>query len=466
MDTVQTAPNLESGELRVKATLGNSTAKAITGDVILRIYELGVYTAGKPAMEKLIQTVTLENLTVDAKGTLVLDETVKIPDFTKAGKAWTPENPYLYRLEIETVGDVETYRFGMRTFEIDKQTGKSLLNGEVYYLRGTNVCINRFFEDSQRSNHPWDEEWVRQLFAEYKYVNWEAARFCVGFPPEFWYDICDEIGFMVVDEYPYWFCNDQSPRDGCKVDDLTEEVTTWIYERGNHPCVIFWDIQNESNTAYDIPLTAAVIQRVKNIDIQNRVWENGWGPVQDKYYPAEQHPYPFGFVPNFSLSDIGSNKIYFYNNNDTVANYINEYGWLWVDREGVPTLLTAGEYDDGDRGSNPEEYKIFYATGVAQMTERYRVSRKYLGILQFCGLSYSHPNGIGYTSDVLCPDLTTPIIREELKENHTLCTKPDGFKQLPAGLCYGRCYPVQVCTRQSNKFTLCSVFIRTPYFGK
>ena len=416
VDTVQTAPNLESGELRVKATLGNSTAKAITGDVILRIYELGVYTAGKPAMEKLIQTVTLENLTVDAKGTLVLDETVKIPDFTKAGKAWTPENPYLYRLEIETVGDVETYRFGMRTFEIDKQTGKSLLNGDVYYLRGTNVCINRFFEDSQRSDHPWDEEWVRQLFAEYKYVNWESARFCVGFPPEFWYDICDEIGFMVVDEYPYWFCNDQSPRDGCKADDLTEEVTTWIYERGNHPCVIFWDIQNESNTAYDIPLTAAVIQRVKNIDIQNRVWENGWGPVQDKYYPAEQHPYPFGFVPNFSLSDIGSNKIYFYNNNDTVANYINEYGWLWVDREGVPTLLTAGEYDDGDRGSNPEEYKIFYATGVAQMTERYRVSRKYFGILQFCGLSYSHPNGIGYTSDVLCPDLTTPIVREELKE--------------------------------------------------
>jgi len=424
---VQTDPDPIEGTLRVKTEILNGSSSPVSGKVVLSVYELGVYKDGKPAKEKLVNSVTYNNSNVAAGGKLVLDKTIEIPDYNKKDKAWTPENPYLYRLEIETAGDVESYRFGMRSFEIDKTTGQSLLNGDVYYLRGTNVCINRFFEDSQRSDHPWDENWVRTLFNEYKYVNWEGARFCVGFPPEFWYDICDEIGFLVVDEYPYWYCNDKSPRDGCKVDDLTEEVTSWVYERNNHPCVIFWDIQNESNTSYDLPLTAEVIQRVKGIDIQERVWENGWGPVQANYYPVEQHPYPFGFVENFSLSDIGTNKIYMPINNGTVANYINEYGWLWVDRDGNPTSLTAGKYALGNRGSNPEEYKMFYATGVAQLTERWRATRNYFGIFQFCGLSYSHPNGSGATSDVLCPDLTLPEIRPEVKEKMRGAFAPVGI---------------------------------------
>ena len=50
------------------------------------------------------------------------------------------------------------------------------------------------------------------------------------------------------------------------------------------------------------------------------------------------------------------------------------------------------------------------------MTERFRVSRKYFGVFQFCGLSYSINDGTGYTSDVLCADLSTPKIREEHRE--------------------------------------------------
>lgn len=62
-------------------------------------------------------------------------------------KQWTPDNPYLYEIEAVTAGDTYTSRFGMRTFYYDPETKLPMLNGEVYYLRGTNVAMHRFYED-------------------------------------------------------------------------------------------------------------------------------------------------------------------------------------------------------------------------------------------------------------------------------------------------------------------------------
>ena len=414
IDRVQTAPDIDKGEIRVVSQIKNDSDKDITGNITIKLYELGVYKNGIPAMDTLINTFTLENITVKAGETYNIDEIVKVTGFDKENKAWSPENPYLYRVVIETVGDSVSHRFGMRTFTFDKTSGKTLLNGEVYYLKGTNICINRFYEDSDRSDHPWDEEWVRELFAEYQYVNWDGARFCIGFPPEFWYDICDEIGFLVVDEYPYWYCSEDELHDGCKIDDLVVEYETWIYERNNHPCVIFWDAQNESQHEYDL-ITAEVINRVRNIDIQKRAWENGWGPVQSSGDPCEQHYYPFIDL-NYTLDKIGTGAFTLQASTATKFNYINEYGWLWVDREGNVCRHSEAGYKTGNRGDDPEEYKEFYALAIAQMTERFRLSRKYFGVFQFCGLSYSINDGTGYTSDVLSPDLSSPKIREEHRE--------------------------------------------------
>ena len=417
---VQTSPNLDNGTLQVAAVLKNDTSTDITGDIVFKIYELGIYTNGVPEKEELVYTQTLSAQTVSANGSLTVEQTLEIPNFDKAQKAWTPSNPYLYRLEIETVGDKQTHRFGMRTFTFDADGKTALLNGEVYYLRGTNICINRFYEDESRADHPWDEEWVRTLFTEFKSVNFESARFCVGFPPSFWYDICDEIGFLVADEYPFWRCETASPCDGCNADDLEVEVVRWIYERNNHPCVVWWDIQNESPSVSDREMTATVISNVRDIDLQKRPWDNGWGAVMDPTYPAEQHLYSFKDT-GFTLDDIGTDALKLYYrvsaipNVEQYPNYINEFGWLWVDREGNPTSLTKAGYATGNRGSSPEEYKEFYAIATAQLAERYRSLRLYFGIMQFCGLSYSHSNGKGATSDILAPDLTTPMIRSEQK---------------------------------------------------
>jgi len=67
-------------------------------------------------------------------------------------RLWSPEDPFLYELEVLSQGDGVSTRFGMRTFRMDPQTGRAVLNGKPYFMRGSNVCILRFFEDKDRED--------------------------------------------------------------------------------------------------------------------------------------------------------------------------------------------------------------------------------------------------------------------------------------------------------------------------
>ena len=36
-------------------------------------------------------------------------------------------------------------------------------------------------------------------------MHWNSVRYCIGFPPEMWYDIADEEGLLIQDEFPIWY---------------------------------------------------------------------------------------------------------------------------------------------------------------------------------------------------------------------------------------------------------------------
>ena len=118
---------------------------------------------------------------------------------------WSPEDPFLYELEVATPGDVLRTRFGMRTFRLDPTTGRAMLNGKPYFLRGTTICVLRLFEDAKRGDLPWREDWVRRLHRVFRDMHWNTIRYCIGFPPEKWYEIADEEGLMIQDEFPIWY---------------------------------------------------------------------------------------------------------------------------------------------------------------------------------------------------------------------------------------------------------------------
>jgi hypothetical protein len=84
---------------------------------------------------------------------------------------------------------------------------------------------------------------------------------------------------------------------------------------------------------------------------------------------------------------------------------INEYAWLWLNRDGTPTTLTRKIYEGFfPEGSTTEQRRVRYARYLAALTEFWRCRRECAGVLHFCGLGYSRagdkprPEG-GATSD-------------------------------------------------------------------
>jgi hypothetical protein len=311
---------------------------------------------------------------------------------------------------LRTGQDAAKVRFGMRSFGFDPQTRRAMLNGKPYYLRGSNITLLRFFEDSARGDLPWRADWVRKLHQRCKGMNWNSLRYCIGFPPEFWYDIADEEGILIQDEFPIWLLNN---REKCpeypSAEKIIPQYIAWMRERWNHPCVVIWDAQNESIT----PETGTALQAARNLDLSNRPWDNGWGEPQAETDCVESHPYLFirdwSSDQRFKISDLaghdGFPRLQNSQQKKDVAILINEYAWLWLTRDGNPTCLTDKIYEHQlGPESTVDQRRRLYARYLAALTEFWRAKRRCAGVLHFCTLGYSRPGDIprpegGATSD-------------------------------------------------------------------
>ena len=326
-------------------------------------------------------------------------QTVEVSAPIENCRLWSPEDPFLYELEVSTGGDTLTTRFGMRSFAFDPQTKLALLNGRPYYLRGTNICIYRFFEDPKRGDKPWRAEWVRGVIRGFRSMNWNSARYCIGFPPEMWYRIADEEGLMIQDEFPVW-----GQTGGLEA--LTAQYTEWLQERWNHPSVVIWDAQNETPKQ---DVTGKALTAVRGLDFSNRPWDNGWAAPQGPTDVYEAHPYRHS-NPKFRMAEFArmspkpgdpdsaaGNPVPNRGDNPVI---INEYGWLWLNRDGTPCTLPVANKSYQyllPPNPTPDQYRQAYARTLAAKTEFWRSGRKVAGVMHFCGLGYSRPGG--QTSD-------------------------------------------------------------------
>jgi len=394
---IQVVPDIEAKQVRVVAELHASAA--IQCPVVC---EVTTADAGS-----VVGRVERSGVSVAADHVTRVDIVVPL----SSQRLWSPEDPFLYRVTLSTGADTATTRFGMRSFRFDRETGRAILNGKPYMMRGTNVCAYRFFEDAERGDKPWRRQWVRELHRRFKSMHWDAIRYCIGFPPEIWYDIADEEGFLIQDEFPIWLLSKapESPQAAR----IVPEYTAWMRERWNHPCVVIWDAQNESVT----PETGKALNAVRHLDISDRPWENGWAEPQSSKDCVEAHPYLFNTLYNPSwgnakftgFQDIvhvsGVPRLREAQRKLDLPIVINEYAWLWLNRDGTPTCLTANIYEKLlGPDSTTEQRRRLYAKYLAALTEFWRCHRECAGVLHFCGLGYSRagdkprPEG-GATSD-------------------------------------------------------------------
>ena len=369
---------------------------------------------------------------------------------------WSPDNPFLYNLKLSTGKDTKTVRFGMRSFTFDEVNDRAMLNGKPYSMLGTNICIFRFFEDSSRGDLPWNGKWAQKLFQKFKDMHWNCARFCIGFPPEKWYQIADETGFLVQDEYPLWEGPSSWKTPKIKANVLIDEYTRWMRERWNHPCVIIWDAQNESDTRE----SGKALSAVRYLDMSNRPWDNGWGTPQSKGDCIEEHPYLFNqyLKPNVYPSKEGYLKDlfgvkrepnffndanqYFPLDSGTYKNAqdIDEYDWIWLNRDGSITESADSVYIKlFGNNLTTEQRRLIHAENLAIVTEYWRCHRASAALMYFCGLGYSRPYGPnGYTSDdwIDVKNLIfEPIFEKYIKREFLpVCIMIDNWdKEYPAG---------------------------------
>ncbi len=395
IETIQAAPKITESTVLVQAKLRNYGTAPVSCSLTSRVHAWKSDTVVGTAQPKQITLKPGEQTTIL--------QTVRIP----GAKLWTPENPNLYVVETATSGDSASTRFGMREFRFDTATRRAYLNGKVYFMRGSNITLHRFFEDPQVGALPWTETWVRKLLVDIpKHMNWNTFRFCIGPVPDKWLDIADEAGLLIQNEFFLWTGHSSwsggyhhVPWDS---DELVRQYSEWMRDNWNHPSVVIWDANNET---YDPVFADKVIPAVRGLDLSDRPWENSYnGPVGPDD-PVEEHPYfqargSFMAGKPFEMTELEGMESFARTTNihNGHAKIANEYGWLWLLRDGTPTVVGKPVYDRLlGPDARPQDRLALDAYLVAGETEFFRAHREYAGVLHFVYLTFCYPNA--YTCD-------------------------------------------------------------------
>ncbi len=397
IESVQVAPRLATSEIVVQTKVRNCSGEPVKASLT---HAVKTWKGGQPVARS-----SPEALVLGPGEEKTVTQTIPLP----AAHLWSPEDPFLYVVDSSTGGDSAQTRFGMREFRFspDAVGGRAYLNGKVYYLRGSNITLHRFFEDPLCQDLPWKEAWVRGLLGDLpKKMHWNYFRFCIGPVPDRWFAICDEVGLLIQNEFfvwtggPGWYKGYARQYDA---EEMIRQYKDWMRDNWNHPSLAVWDANNETK---DDIFGTKIIPAVRALDLSDRPWENSYNAPAGPDDPVEYHPY--------LMSSGGFGKLTFSMTNletmdgkprpgslpsETNPRLINEYGWLWLNRDGTPTRLTERLYPQllGTTNSTAAERLALNAYLLAAKTEFWRAHRRFAGIVHFVYLTCSYP-GV-YTAD-------------------------------------------------------------------
>ena len=399
--SVQVAPQLANASnpvsgILVQTELHNYSNRAVTTEVTQQVNEWKSQAVSSAKIQTQVE--------VPAGGVKIVTQNILLPK----AHLWSPEDPFLYQVATSTAGDQVTTRFGMREFRFDTVTQRAYLNGRPYFLRGSNITLHRFFEDPHVGTLPWNEAWLHRLLVEIpKHLHWNAFRFCIGPVPDRWLEIADESGLLIENQYFVWVGHPSwtTFQGSYDTNEMITEYKEWMRDNWNHPSVAIWDATNESILPQ---FTSTIIPTVRNLDLSKRPWENSYNAPAGADDPVPDHQYLlWGLAmkddPGHSFQIVDFEELMGpVTNNSTSktghAMILNEYGWLWLNRDGTPTLLTEKLYPRllGEKNTTENRFAL-QAYLLGGETEFWRAYRRYAGVLHFVYLTSSDPKA--FTSD-------------------------------------------------------------------
>ncbi len=177
-------------------------------------------------------------------------------------RLWSVETPSLYTLRTEVldgrrVADTTATTFGVRTIAFDKDRG-FLLNGRPVKLKGVNL-----HEDGGAVGAAIPERiWAYRL-ERLKEMGANAIRTSHNPPAVGFLDLCDSLGFLVMDEaFDEWTIGKVQHGYHAYFPEWGErDLTDFVRRDRNHPSVVLWSAGNEIGEQ-DTPAGVQVLRRL------------------------------------------------------------------------------------------------------------------------------------------------------------------------------------------------------------
>jgi beta-galactosidase len=201
---------------------------------------------------------------------------------------WNAEKPHLYTVVVKSGSEYIPFKVGIREISVSEK-GELLINGVSVKLKG----VNRHDTHPTLGHYTPYKDMKAELL-KMKELNINCIRTSHYPPTPEFLNLCDELGFYVVDETdieihgfssrdtgygydmesPDWICKHKEWENA-----FVERAERMVERDKNHPCVIMWSLGNESGYGCNHD---AMIAWIKNRDKSRLVHFEGASLVKDK----------------------------------------------------------------------------------------------------------------------------------------------------------------------------------------
>ncbi|MGI5498894.1 PA14 domain-containing protein [Lentzea sp. CA-135723] len=232
IDEIKTTPDLAASTLKVNVkSAGSATVTATARD----------------AKGKQVGTVT---------GPANSDLTLPVPN----AHLWTPDDPYLYKLDITLGKDKVKSYFGMRSTGIANVGGtpKLTLNGQPIFNL---MQLDQGFYPDGLNTAPSDEALIFDLQAQ-KDLGFNSVRKHIKAEPARWYYHADRLGLLVWQD----FVALEDGNNPLSQERFVKEGKELMHQLQNYPSIYAWIVFNEGWGEWDKTVTGQITDEVKALD--------------------------------------------------------------------------------------------------------------------------------------------------------------------------------------------------------
>ncbi len=204
-----------------------------------------------------------------------------------ADRRWSPRHPHLYPIELELrrgeqILDQVVSRVGFRDLRADGR--RLLLDGEPLQVRGV---LHWGYEPPLFAPNPDPSVWRREL-EDLRARGFNMVKACLWVPPRAFFEIADEIGMLVWQEYPTWHPT-LTPEHR---DALVSEFGEFFRHDRSHVCVPFRSLTCETGHSADLTVIQGLYDAAHEAIRQTLVVDDSswieWLRVYDFF---DDHPY-------------------------------------------------------------------------------------------------------------------------------------------------------------------------------